>query len=85
MSITAQNAIADCYRILNRQPCRYRNLWTQSAVNERKIFCIIAAIPSHLADSPWDKLNEEQQSAIRMRVAGMHRWLNQKLRQVNEA
>lgn len=84
MSMIAQKSIADCYRILNRQSCRYRNLWTQSAPNERRIFCIIAAIPSHLADSPWDKLNDEQQSAIRMRVAGMHRWLNQKLRQVNE-
>ena len=84
MDIIARKAIDDCYRILDRQPCRFRNLWTQSAPNERRIYCIIAAIPTHLADSHWDKLNSEYQTAIRTRVAGMHRWLNQKLRQADE-
>ena len=79
MQPAAREAINKCFAILGTQPDRFRNLWTQADPNERRIFCIVAGVPTHNIDRDWLGLSSEHQAQIAHRVQGMKDWLNRKL------
>jgi hypothetical protein len=81
MNEIAREALDKCYRILGTTPDPFRNLWTQAAPNERRVFCIIAGISTHNIDTDWLGLTPEQRDLITFKVRGMHKWLNQRLGQ----
>ena len=81
MTPAAQKSIDECYRILGTAPDKYRNLWTQSAPNERRVFCIIAGVSTHLIDFDWLGIDPEVRERITLRVSGMQKWLNLRLGQ----
>ena len=81
METTARQALDKCFAILGTKPDPFRNLWTQAAPNERRVFCIIAGISTHHIDTDWLGLKPEAREAITLKVRGMHKWLNKRLGQ----
>jgi hypothetical protein len=81
MTPQARKALDECYRILGTTPDKFRNLWTQSAPNERRVFCLIAGISPYYIDYDWLGLDPEHRQRITMRVSGMQKWLNHRLGQ----
>ena len=79
MKLEARQALDECYRILGTTPDKFRNLWTESAPNERRVFCMIAGVSTHYIDYDWLGLDLETRQRITMRVSGMRKWLNTRL------
>lgn len=81
MNIEARSALDKCYSILGTKPDPFRNLWTQAAPNERRVFCLIAGVPTYNIDTDWLGLKPEYREAITLKVRGLHKWLNSRLGQ----
>lgn len=79
MNPHARKALDECYRILGTNPDKFRNLWTESAPNERRVFCMIAGVSTHYIDFDWLGLQDEHRQRITMKVSGLHKWLNNRL------
>lgn len=79
MESKASAALSECYRILGTTPDKFRNLWTESAPNERRVFCMIAGVSTHYIDYDWLGLQDEHRQRITMKVSGLHKWLNKRL------
>jgi len=75
----ATQALQKCYAILGTKPDPFRNLWTQAAPNERRVFCMIAGISTYNIDTDWLGLKPEVREQIENKVRGMHKWLNNRL------
>ena len=79
MQPAAREAIDKCFAILGTKPDPFRNLWTQSSPNERRIFCLIAGVSTFHIDTDWLGLKPEQREQITNKVRGMQKWLNPRL------
>lgn len=79
MQTHAKEALDKCFAILGTTPDPFRNLWAQAEPNERRIFCLVAGVPTHNIDRDWLGLSDEHRAQITMRVRGMRDWLNRKL------
>jgi len=79
MDAIAQQAISRCYEILKTKPDPFGHLWREATGNERRIFLLIAGLPTGLTDRPWDQLRQEHQTQLRLCVGAMRDLLNRRL------
>jgi hypothetical protein len=80
MQAHAKQALDKCFAVLGTVRDPFRAVWTEADLNVRKIFCLVAGVPSHHSNRDWHQITEEHRTQITLRVKAMNDLLNRKLR-----